>query len=216
MKRIALFAATAFVFGAVACAQRSRGVDTSAPPLAKSENEKKILKLLDEMRRGHRTKWAVPPADGRMLRLLTESLGAKHVLEIGTSTGYSGLWFCLALQTTGGRLTTLEYDAGRAGEARGNFQQGGVDDMVTLIEGDAHQTLARVKGPVDIVFIDAEKSGYIDYLEQVLPLVRPGGLILAHNLDMVPEYIKKVTADPNLETVFYMQGGGLGITMKKR
>jgi predicted O-methyltransferase YrrM len=69
---------------------------------------------------------------------------------------------------------------------------------------------------VDIVFIDAEKEGYVDYLRKMLPLVRPGGLILAHNIDMVKDYVKMVVADPGLDTVFYMEGNQLGVTLKKR
>jgi len=88
--------------------------------------------------------------------------------------------------------------------------------MVTIIEGDAHQTVAKVKEPVDVVFIDADKEGYVDYLNKVLPLVRPGGLILGHNTNMVPDYIKAVTSNPDLETLLYNEGGGLSVTLKKR
>jgi hypothetical protein len=65
-------------------------------------------------------------------------------------------------------------------------------------------------------YADADKTGYVDYLNKILPLVRPGGLILAHNVDMVPDYVKVVTTNPNLETIFYMEGGGLGVNLKKR
>ena len=158
-------------------------------------------------------------ADGRMLRLLTEAVGAKTVAEFGTSTGFSGLWFCLALQKTGGRLITFELDAGRAATARKHFEQAGVSQIVTIVEGDGHKNLTTLKGPIDVVFIDAEKEGYVDYLNKVLPLVRPGGLILAHNINMpavADGYVKQVTADPELETIFYMDGGGLSVTLKKR
>ena len=74
----------------------------------------------------------------------------------------------------------------------------------------------RLKEPIDVVFIDADKEGYVDYLDKLLPLVRPGGLILAHNVDMVPDYVKAVTGNADLETVFYMSGGGLAVTLKKR
>jgi predicted O-methyltransferase YrrM len=151
-----------------------------------------------------------------MLRLLTEAAGAKNVVEIGTSTGLSGLWLCLALQKTGGKLTTFEYDAGRAATARGHFKKAGVDQLVTVVEGDAHQTIARLKEPIDVLFIDADKEGYVDYLNKLLQLVRPGGLILAHNVDLVADYDRRVTSNPALETLFYMEGGGLGITLKKR
>jgi predicted O-methyltransferase YrrM len=185
-------------------------------PLANSEVEKKVLAVLDEAQRTGAMYMNVPVTDGRMLRLLTEAAGARNVVEIGTSTGLSGLWLCLALQKTGGKLTTFEYDAGRAATARGHFKKAGVDQLVTVVEGDAHQTIARLKEPIDVLFIDADKEGYVDYLKKLLPLVRPGGLILAHNVGMVADYNRLVTSNPALETLFYMEGGGLGITLKKR
>jgi predicted O-methyltransferase YrrM len=186
------------------------------PPLAKTELEKRVFSTIDEAVQVGEVYANVPALDGRMLRLLAESTNAKHILEIGTSTGISGMWFALALESTGGRLTTLELDPRRAALARAHFKKANVDGVVTLIEGDAHQNIAKVKGPLDIVFIDAEKDGYIDYLNKVLPLVRPGGLILAHNVNMVPDYVKTVNANASLDTVFYMQGNQLAITLKKR
>ena len=186
------------------------------PPQAANAAEKQILDTLDEMVRAGETYANVPVADGRMLRTLAESTGAKHVLEIGTSTGISGLWFCMGLSKTGGRLTTLDIDEARAAVARRNFAKAGVSKLVTQILGDAHQTMKSVKGPFDIVFLDAEKEGYIDYFNQALPNVRPGGLIVAHNSDMVPDYIKLVSTRADLDTALYTTGGGMAITLKKR
>ena len=185
---------------------------------ASREGEKRILSVLEEMRKGGRTYLSVPPEDGRALRLLAEAAGAKTVVEVGTSTGYSGLWFCLALQDTGGRLITFEIDPGRAAAARKNFQEAGVEALVTVIEGDAHEKVASLKGPVDVVFLDADKEGYVDYLRKLRPLVRPGGLILAHNVGMagVADYVREVTTDAGLETIFYREGAGLAVTLKKR
>ncbi len=192
----------------------------SKPPLAKNEAEKKILAILDELdSRGGRGMMNVPAEDGRLLRLLAETIGAKQIVEIGTSNGYSGLWQCLALKTTGGKLTTFEIDAERAALARQNFQKAGVDDIVTLIEGDAHEKVAQVQGPVDLCFIDADKEGYSDYLAKLLPKVRPGGLIVAHNITpgmADPRFLAAITTNPDLETVFYQQGGGVSVTLKKR
>jgi len=185
-------------------------------PLAKNDTEKRILGVIEEAQRAGRVFSNVPATDGRVLRLLAEAGGARHVVEIGTSTGYSGLWFCLALEKTKGRLTTFEIDARRAAVARQHFKQAGVDHLVTLIEGDAHEKVTGIKEPIDVLFLDADKEGYLDYLEKLLPLVRPGGLILAHNVDMADDYVRRVTGNPELETVFFMQGGGLGITLKKR
>jgi predicted O-methyltransferase YrrM len=183
---------------------------------AERPQEKKIQGVLEDIVRTHQTYLSVPPKDGRALRLLTEAVGAESVVEIGTSTGYSGIWFCLGLLPTGGHLTTFELDHGRANMAREHFREAGVEKMVTLIEGNAHEQLAKVKGPVDVAFLDADKGGYLDYLHKVLPLVRPGGLILAHNVEMVPDYVKAVTSNPELETIFYMEGGGLAVSLKKR
>ena len=178
--------------------------------------EAKILAVLDRVVKSNEIYLSVPVKDGRALRLLTEASGARNVVEIGTSTGYSGLWLCLALQKTNGRLTTFEIDHQRASMAREHFREAGVDKMVTLIEGDAHGQVTKLKGPIDIVFIDADKGGYVDYLNKLLPLVKPGGLILAHNVDMVPDYVKAVTTSGNLETILYMEGAGLSVTLKKR
>jgi len=186
------------------------------PPVPANEEEKKILSVLDDMNANQSGGMMnVPPVDGRLLRLFTEATGAKHVVEIGTSNGYSGIWFCLALRTTGGKLTTHEIDARRASLARENFKRAGVDKLVTLIEGNAHETVNNLKEPIDILFLDADKEGYIDYFNKLLPLVRPGGLVLAHNTDSTgPDFIKAITTDPNLETVFQVQGHS--VTLKKR
>jgi caffeoyl-CoA O-methyltransferase len=212
MKRVCGIVGFVLVLVSGACAQRF----STEPPHARNEAEKRILTVLDGIVRSHQTYLSVPLEDGRALRLLTEAAGAKNVVEFGTSTGYSGLWFCLALQATGGHLTTFEVDRGRAAMARGHFREAGVEHLVTIVEGDAHKNAAALKGPIDVAFLDADKGGYVDYLNRVLPLLRPGGLILAHNIEMTPDYVRAVTANPELETIFYTQGGGLGLTVKKR
>lgn len=186
---------------------------TSAPPVAATDAERRILSVIQQARQTGKVFLEVPESSGRTLRLLTESVGAKSVIEVGTSTGYSGLWFCLALVNTGGKLTTFEMDRGRAATARRHFQQAGVEDRVTIVEGDAHQNVGRFTGPIDVVFLDADKEGYIDYLSVLLPAVRPGGLIIADNINMAPDYERSVTTSPQLETVFV---GGMSITLKKR
>jgi len=191
-------------------------------PIAKSDEEGRILDVLEDMAenqgRGMRN---VSGEDGRLLRLLAETTDAKHVVEIGTSNGYSGIWFCLALRATGGRLTTHEIDAERAALARENFRRAGVDRLVTLVKGDAHEEVTRLQGPIDILFLDADKDGYIDYLEKLLPLLSPGGLILAHNMSPTmadPTYVEAINSNPELETIFLNKSflGGVGVTLKKR
>jgi predicted O-methyltransferase YrrM len=190
-------------------------------PVAGPEAEKKILSVLDDMFQNQRRGMMnLSPADGRFFRLLAEAAGAKHVVEIGTSNGYSGIWFCLALRTTGGKLTTHEIDEGRASLARENFKRAGVAKIVTLVMGDAHETIKKINEPIDVVFLDADKEGYVDYLNKLLPLVRPGGLILAHNTSMgrqMQDYLTAITTNPKLDTLFvYKEGAGIGVTLKKR
>ena len=183
-------------------------------PVPQNDNEKKILSILDDIRTRQSFR-NVPPQDGRLLRLLTEAMNAKNVVEIGTSTGYSGIWFGMALQNTGGRLTTFEIDAQRAATARANFKRAGMADIITLIEGDAHEKVTELKGPIDILFLDADKDGYIDYLHKLLPLVRSGGLVIGHNINLRmadPKYMEAITTNPNLETIVRTE---VSLTLKK-
>ncbi len=188
-------------------------------PLAASDGEKKILDLLEEIARSE--SWGVVTLeDSRLLRMLAESTGAKNIVELGTYNGYSTLWFCLALRATGGKITTHELDYEYIATARENFKKAGVENIVTLVEGDAHETVKKLTEPIDILFLNADKTGYIDYFNKLLPLVRPGGLILAyHTTDrasQMPDYFSAATSDPNLDTIFVnQQNAGMSITLKK-
>ncbi len=193
--------------------------DLSKPLLPKDDGERRIMAALEQARGGERYA-NVSTADGRLLRQLAESLGAKRIVELGTSTGESGLWFSMALRKTGGKLYTHDIDPGRIAVARGNFKKAGVEDLIVITEGDAHVTAPRNKDPIDILFIDAEKEGYDAYLKELLPYVRPGGLIIAHNMRRPapnPRYVEAITTSPELDTSFVlMDGAGIGITLKKR
>lgn len=217
-----LLLVAAILMPAIALGQ-SLDADSSieSETLPKTEAEKRILRVIDDLAESDIRMARVSWNDGRLLRILTEAVGAKNVVEIGTSHGFSALWFCLALQTTGGKLITHEIDPYRISMARKNFKQAGVEAIVTLVEGDAHKKVKKLKERIDIIFLDADKSGYIDYLNKLLPLVRPGGLILAHNTsgqsESMMDYLKAITSDPNLETIFLFEdNAGIGVTLKKR
>ena len=188
-------------------------------PLARNDGEKRAFAVLDEMSKG---KWYlnVTTREGRVLRQLTEALGAKRVVEIGTSSGYSTIWLALGVRAAGGKVFTHEIEPEKVKIASANFKKAGVDDLVTIIEGDAHETIKQHKEPIDVLFLDAEKKGYIDYLDKLLPLVRPGGLILGHDMHRPmpdPRYIEAITANPDLDTSFtMMESYGISMTLKKR
>jgi predicted O-methyltransferase YrrM len=214
---LALGTAAATLPSATAHAQRFRTLERA--PIGNTAEEKRVLAVLEDVNRNHRY-LSVPEEDGRLLRILVESIGAKHVVEVGTSTGYSGLWILLALTRTGGRLTTYEIDRARHELARQNFERAGMLRQATPVLGDAHAEITKLKEPLDLVFIDADKEGYPDYLQKLAPLVRPGGLIVAHNMvspPPEPRYVEAVTTNPAYDTVFLnMHAAGVGITLKKR
>jgi len=190
------------------------GSELEKPPIPKNDNDRKILGVLADIRENQSFR-NVPTQDGRFLRIMAESMNAKNIVEIGTSTGYSAIWFGMALQKTGGRLTTFEIDAERAATARANFKKAGMADIITLVEGDAHEKIKILKEKIDILFLDADKEGYIDYLDKLLPLVRPGGLVIAHNINprmADPKYIEAITTNPNLETIVR---SGVSVTLKR-
>ncbi len=190
-----------------------------SPPLAKNDAEKRALATLDEMSQG---RWYlnVTTREGRVLRQLTEATGAKRVVEIGTSSGYSTIWLALGARANGGKVYTHEIDPEKIKIARANFKKAGVDDVITIIAGNAHETIKEHKEPIDVLFLDAEKKGYIDYLQQLLPLIRPGGLILGHDMHRPmpdPRYIEAITKNPDLDTSFIMmESFGISMTVKKR
>jgi len=184
-------------------------------PLAADDFEKNALEVLADIARTQRY-LNVPQNDGRLLRIMAQSMQAKHVVELGTSTGYSGVWIGLALHQTGGKLTTYEIDPGRADAARANFKRAGMEQSNTVVLGDAHEEVTKLSGPIDMIFLDADKEGYVDYLKKLLPLLRPGGLVLAHNINARqadPKFMEAITTDPNLDTVVR---SGMSISVKKK
>ena len=189
------------------------------PTVPKNEPERRILDVIAEYDRTQRSgSLSVPFEDGRFLRILAESIAATQVVEIGTSFGYSGLWLALALRGTNGRLTTFEIDASRQARARTNFERAGVLSSIDLVLGDAHALVTKIKGPIDLVFSDADKEGYLDYLQKLVPVLRPGGLFVTHNMEMAErQYLQAISTDAALESTLVNVGSGqIAVTLKKR
>ena len=118
----------------------------------------------------------VSPPQGALLELLARATGARRILEIGTLGGYSTSWLARALPP-GGRITTLELDPMYAEVARAHLP-----DSVDVVVGPALETLPKLEGPFDLIFIDADKRSNPAYLEWALALSRPGTLIVADNV----------------------------------
>ena len=126
----------------------------------------------------------ISASEGKLLQMLVEISGARRVLEIGTLGGYSAIHFARALPEDGA-LISLELDERYAEVARRNVERAGLSNKVEIREGDARDALAGIiengEGPFDLIFIDADKEGYPEYLDWSLRLSRSGTLILGDN-----------------------------------
>lgn len=165
--------------------------------------------------------WNVSPETGKFLNILTQVIRARAVLEIGTSNGYSGLWFAEALSHTSGKLYTVESHRGRFELARKNFEEAGMgpgpDSIVTQIFGHAPEVFGDANfpfdGTFDLIFLDATKMEYESYLEAVWTLLRPGGILVADNMlsheREVAGFSHAVQQNPQLISTVLPLGSGL-------
>ena len=147
--------------------------------------------------------------NGRLLETLVFVMQPKLILEIGTFTGYGALSMARALPPDG-RIITLESDPEHAAFARRHIERHG---RIAVREGPALESIEALDGPFDLVFIDADKGGYVDYYEAVLPKLSPRGLIVADNtlFDSVMPFNEHVAADPRTVQVFLTVREGVTI-----
>ena len=186
---------------------------------AQSSPDGRALERLKWMRQNQGNLWNVSPDEGAYLRNLAEKVHAKEALEIGTSNGYSSIWIGMGLRKGGGHLLTLEIDEGRAKLAQANFRAAGLDSVITLKLGDALKEVPKLRGPYDFVFIDAWKQDYVKYLDMVIPIVRPGGVIVAHNVtdlkEELTDFLRAVQTNQQLKTTIENPGpGGFSVSYK--
>jgi predicted O-methyltransferase YrrM len=145
------------------------------------ELDAKVKKFLSD----HAGQWRdlnIPERDGELLYDLIIKGNYKNALEIGTSTGHSGIYIAWALSKTGGRLTTIEIDEGRHNTALENFRQAGLSEYIDARLGDAHSIVKELEGPFDFVFSDADKNWYKNYFIDVDPKLKTGGCYTTHNI----------------------------------
>lgn len=158
------------------------GVEAAAPGAAAGRDPEGRRRLLRDLEAAGARHWSVPRQDGELLHFLVKATRATRVLEIGTSHGYSAIWMGLALEETGGRLTTIEIDHTRHELARRHVGEAGLGQRITLIQGDAHAELPKLEGSFDFVFLDADKEGQVDYFNALVPRrLLPGGILAVHN-----------------------------------
>lgn len=164
----------------------------------------------------------VSAGQGKLLYLLARLSGARRILEIGTLGGYSGIWLGRALPPDG-ELVTLELDPAYAVFARESFNEAGLGSRALILTGRALDRLSELSGPYDLVFLDANKDEYPEYLAEAARLLRPGGLLLADNVvrkgailappvdDVMAQgaarFLEILSADPRFEAIVLQQVG---------
>lgn len=174
----------------------------------------------------HRNLWKdenVSESDGRFLFELLVKHKYTRSLEIGTSTGHSGIWIAWAMSRTGGRLTTIEIDKVRWEKAVRNFEEAGLAGFIDAKLADAHDLVPLLDGPYDFVFVDADKEWYLNYFKMLWPKIAPGGCFAVHNvvnlefMHGIKEFLDYARSLPEVETVIeHTSKSGISLSFKKR
>ena len=211
------------LLAAVIALSLSQAVHTAPLPQAgtsaSSALAPELVTLLRQIKTADKDQLAVSEEDGRFLRLMVATSGAKQALEIGGAHGYSAIWIGLGLRQTGGHLTSIEYDPARAKLAADNIRRAGLSDVVTVVPGDAFQEIPKLGGTVDFVFLDAWKRDYKRFLDLLLPRLAPRGLFLAHNVvnkqSEMRDFLDAIQTSPGLFTSIVKPGDeGMSVSVK--
>jgi predicted O-methyltransferase YrrM len=165
----------------------------------------------------------VTETDGRFLYDLILKRRYTRALEIGTSTGRSGIWQAWALSKTGGRLVTVEIDEFRHLRAVQNFKASGLEACIDARLADAHELIEELPGPFDFVFIDADKNWTLNYFKALLPKLEIGGCFAVHNvvslgfMQGIRDFLEYVRSMDSMETIVdTASSGGISLSFKKK
>jgi caffeoyl-CoA O-methyltransferase len=161
-----------------------------------------LLKELEE----EATREAIPivgPVVGELLFILARATGAAAILELGTATGYSGIFLGRACAPNRGRVISLEQDEAMAARARTNLSRAGLAEVVEVRVGEALTLLAGITGPFDLIFLDIDKESYRPALAQAQRLLRIGGLLVADNVGFsgAADFNREILANPAWQAV---------------
>lgn len=171
-----------------------------------------------------RTGLNTTPGDALFLRILVQSTGAKRGVEVGSATGYGALQMGVAFERTGGHLITVDIDPAMVRATRSNLKAVGLDQTVTVIEGDALQVLPKLEGEFDFVFLDALKRDYLKYLQALEPKLKPGAVVVADNVIQsareMRDFLECVQSSPAYETTTIRasmeKNDGMTVSFKRR
>lgn len=147
--------------------------------------------------------WNIAPSSANFLNMMIKITGAKNVVEVGCSNGYSGIWLAKALKFTGGHLTTIEYYQKRIDLALENFKKCAVDDVITIKQGSALDILEEIDFKIDFAFVDANKREYIKYYEIIDKKLKKGGIIACDNItshaEKVEDFVQAIKSNPDYQ-----------------
>ena len=175
----------------------------------------------------------ISPEVAQLIRLLSEMTGAEKILEIGSAIGYSSILFAGFSDKM--KITTIEMDEERAAQAEENIRRAGMDKKITLLKGNALLVMDHIAEKFDMVFVDAAKGQYNNFLPKCLKLLKPGGLLISDNIlyrgtvaetGFIPrkhrtiivnmkEYLKRLSEDEKLTTSIIPIGDGVAVSLKK-
>ena len=178
--------------------------------------------VLKELEKTQHDFWNISRVTAEFMYNFIVDGGIKNVIEVGTSNGYSGIWFGKALKKTGGKLTTIEFYDKRIVLAKDNFDKCGVSDVITIKQGDAATVLEYlpVDYKVDFAFVDANKRQYIDFFHLIDPHLIKGGYIACDNVishaPKVQTFLEDIDKNPNYENVVLPLPAGLSLGKKLR
>lgn len=158
---------------------------------------------------------------GEFLAVLVRATGARRILEVGTSNGYSTLWLAFATQPLGGHITTLERSTEKAAMARQNYERAGLQEFITLVEGAAGEFLGLDQTTAyDLIFLASNRADYLAWWPHLKRLLRPGGTLVVDNATSHPEemaeFVAAVEADEAFTTALVPVGKGEFVAVKTR
>ena len=169
---------------------------------------------------------AITEETGQFYNLFLKATKAKNILEVGTSVGYSTLWFADALIENGGKITTIEQNPSKISRAKSNFREAKVDHIIKNLQGEAIKVLKQLcenekENQFDFAFLDADKELNSEYFDIILPMIKVGGIIATDNIlypekfrPIMSKFVDHVKKNPNVQTFTLDLGNGEQITLK--
>jgi len=171
---------------------------------------------------------AITEDTGQFYNLFLKAIRAKRILEVGTSVGYSTIWFADAVLENGGKIITIEQNPSKISRAKANFKEAKVENIIENLQGQAIQILKHLSSEIkteqekfDFVFLDADKEMNIEYFDLILPIVKIGGIIATDNIlypekfiPIMEKFVNHIKTKPNIQTFTLDLGNGEQLTIK--